>query len=57
MTKAANKSTKTMSHRKTAKAAPKLVAVKQAAQRPTHASRAAIRRVVRAVAASQEANA
>lgn len=36
---------------------PKLVAVKKAAQRPTHATRAVIRRVVRSKAASQGANA
>ena len=48
------------SNRRTAtKAAPKkLVTVKKAVQRPTHASRAVIRRVVRSVAAaSQGANA
>lgn len=57
MTKSGSKYTKPPTQRRTAKAATKLVAVKQAAQRPTHASRAVIRRVVRSVAAAQEANA
>jgi transposase-like protein len=57
MTKTGSKYGKTTSGRRTAKAAAKVVAVKKAAQRPTHASRAMIRRVVRSVAASQGANA
>ena len=57
MTKTGSKYRKTTSGRRTAKAAAKVVAVKKAAQRPTHASRAMIRRVVRSVAASQGANA
>jgi hypothetical protein len=45
--------------RKAATAVPKkLVAVRKAAQKPTHASRAAIRRAIRAVAGEwREANA
>jgi hypothetical protein len=57
MRKIGSKSAKTTSSRRTAKAPEKLVAVKKAAQRPTHASRAMIRRVVRSVTASPRANA
>ena len=57
MTKTAGKHLKTTSGARTDKAAAKVVAVKRAVQRPTHASRAVIRRVVRSVAAAQEANA
>lgn len=56
MAKNGSKRTKATTPRRTEKAAMTLVAVKQAAQRPTHTSRAAIRRVVRSIAAAQEAN-
>jgi len=54
-----NRATRIAGARKASKASPaKVVAVKKAAQRPTHASRTLIRRVVRALAAaSPSANA
>lgn len=57
MSKAMSKPGKATAGRQTAKPAAKLVAVKKAAQRPTHASRATIRSVVRSVDAAQKANA
>jgi hypothetical protein len=56
MSKTGNKYAVSTSGRRTVtKAAPaKLVAVKKAAQRPTHATRAVIRRVVRSVAAASK---
>jgi len=57
MMKSALKYTKTTSHLRIADATAKIVDVKKAAQRPTHASLAVIVKRVRSVAASREASA